>query len=218
MNDKKICFITCVNDRLYEEECCRHINNLFVPSGYSVEQFSVWEAKSMTAGYNEAMRQSDAKYKVYLHQDVFILNRHFIQDMLDVFADETVGLLGMVGAPKMPPDAVMWGADRIGALYANDCGDGPSAFENAPAPYGVVEAVDGLLMATQADIAWRDDLFGGWDFYDVSQSVEFRRAGYKVAVPYMEKPWCFHDAGFMNLDKYFYWRDVFLKEYGDMLI
>ena len=30
-----------------------------------------------------------------------------------------------------------------------------------------VEGVDGLLMATQYDIPWREDLFDGWDFYDL---------------------------------------------------
>ena len=31
MNDKKICFIMCVNDKLYEEECIRYIQKLNVP-------------------------------------------------------------------------------------------------------------------------------------------------------------------------------------------
>ena len=38
-------------------------------------------------------------------------------------------------------------------------------------------------MATQYDVPWREDLFDGFDFYDVSQSFEFRKAGYTVGVP-----------------------------------
>ena len=53
MNDKKICFIMCVNDKLYEEECIRYIQKLNVPEGYEVEQLSIWDAPSMAAGYNE---------------------------------------------------------------------------------------------------------------------------------------------------------------------
>ena len=52
-------------------------------------------------------------------------------------------------------------------------------------PYIDVEAIDGLIMITQYDIPWREDLFQKWDFYDVSQSMEFIRHGYKVAVPCM---------------------------------
>ena len=41
MNDKKICFIMCVNDELYEEECIRYIKRLHVPEEYEVQQLSV---------------------------------------------------------------------------------------------------------------------------------------------------------------------------------
>ncbi len=37
--------------------------------------------------------------------------------------------------------------------------------------------------------------------------------GYKVVVPYMDKPWCIHDDGFLNLSRYDEFRDIFLKEY-----
>lgn len=63
------------------------------------------------------MKESDAKYKIYLHQDE---NRHRVVD---------------------------------------------------------VTAIDGMFMATQYDISWREDLFDGWDFYDISQSCEFTRGG-----------------------------------------
>ena len=85
MNDKKICFIMCVNDKLYEEECIRYIQKLNVPEGYEVEQLSIWDAPSMAAGYNEGMRQSDAKYKVYMHQDVFIRDSRFLEKTLRIF-------------------------------------------------------------------------------------------------------------------------------------
>ena len=75
-------------------------------------------------------------------------------------------------------------------------------------PYTEVEAVDGLFIATQYDVKWREDIFDGWDFYDISQSEEFHRAGYKVVVPYIN-----HGASMMmeyliweimiNIGKYF---------------
>ena len=89
MNDKKICFIMCVNDKLYEEECIRYIQKLNVPEGYEVEQLSIWDAPSMAAGYNEGMRQSDAKYKVYLHQDVFVVYQNFIYEFLKIFSQDS---------------------------------------------------------------------------------------------------------------------------------
>lgn len=218
MNDKKICFIMCVNNPQYEQECIRFIQNLKVPEGYETEQLSVYDAKSMTSGYNEAMASSDAKYKVYLHQDVFIVNKNFIENILHVFEDENVGMIGMVGSVKMPSDGIMWSGNRIGRLYTSNVNAaGEAVLGLADFPVSEVEAVDGLLVATQYDVPWREDLFTGWDFYDVSQSMEIRRKGYKVVVPHMDKPWCLHDDGLVNLAAYFEWRDIFLKEYEDMM-
>ena len=192
---------------------------LNVPEGYEVEQLSIWDAPSMAAGYNEGMRQSDAKYKVYLHQDVFIVYKNFICELLKVFAQErTIGIVGMVGSPVLPMEGVMWAGARIGELFTSNVKEaGPALIGEVRAPYEQVEAVDGLLIATQKDLPWREDIFTGWDFYDIFQSMEYRKAGYKVVVPQMKYPWCLHDDGFVNLETYFKWRDVFLKEYGDML-
>lgn len=214
MNERKICFIVCVNNDSYEQEMLKYLNNLIVPEGYELEYLSVRDAKSMTSGYNEGMEASDAKYKVYLHQDVFIVNPWFIQDMLDVFADPQVGMIGMVGAPELPENAIMWNGPRVGKLYFNMVYRAQkSEFGEVQGRYQEVEAVDGLLMATQYDLPWREDLFLNWDFYDASQSQEFLKRGYKVVVPRQKLPWCIHDDGFPNLKNYYEARKIFKQEY-----
>ena len=94
MNDKKICFIMCVNNEDYMEEQVAYLNHLQVPEGYEIDVLNVYGATSMTSGYNEAMHASDAKYKVYLHQDTFIINPNFIADLLEIFEEEQIGLVG----------------------------------------------------------------------------------------------------------------------------
>lgn len=205
----------CVNNDNYEREQMRYLNQLVVPKGYEVDILAIREAASMTAGYNEGMRTSDAKYKVYLHQDVFVVNTNFIEDMLNVFLDKQVGMLGMVGSPELPENCIMWNGARIGKIYFNMIyQSGESIIGEVNGRYQEVEAIDGLLMATQYDIPWREDLFQNWDFYDVSQSQEFLRAGYKVVVPNQKQPWCIHDDGFFNLKNYYKAREIFIKEYA----
>ena len=98
LNEHQIAFITCVNDETEYAECRNYLNRLYVPEGYSTDMIGIREAPSMTAGYNAGMKSSDAKYKVYLHQDVFVKNVNFIADLLSVFdCDERVGLLGVIG-------------------------------------------------------------------------------------------------------------------------
>lgn len=216
MDERKICFITCVNDNKYEQEMLSYINHLEVPEGYAIESLSIYNAKSMASGYNGGMRSSDAKYKVYLHQDVFLVNPHFIWDILEVFQDPLIGMLGVVGSPKLPENAIMWNAPRVGKLYCNIIyKSNLSTFYAIDGKYCEVEAIDGMLMATQYDIPWREDLFDGWDFYDVSQSMEFRNRGYKVAVPNQKHPWCIHDNDFSNLKNYYQARRIFKENYSE---
>ena len=55
--------------------------------------------------------------------------------------------------------------------------------------------------------------FDKWDFYDASQSMEMRLAGYKVLVPWQKEPWCIHDCGYVSLKNYEIERRKFVKEY-----
>ena len=215
---QSVCFIVCSNDKLCTEECLYYINRLQIPEGYQIEILTVEDAKSMTAGYNEAMRCSQAKYKVYLHQDTFLINPHFISDFLDIFRhNEQIGMIGNIGAIKLPDSGIMWEADRYGMLYEHHIYEtvflSNQIEKERNAGYLEVEAIDGFLMITQYDIPWREDLFDKWDFYDCSQSQEFIRNGYKVVIPEMNKPWCVHDCGFIGLAHYEEERMKFLKEY-----
>lgn len=218
MKENKICFIICVNNQRYLEESLLYLNRLIVPEGYEVDILTIEGAKSMTSGYNEGMQASDAKYKIYMHQDVFITDIYFLQEMLDIFAiDPKIGMIGMVGTGHLPEDGVMWNADRAFAVYCKH----NLKIENCDTyrkPTGddiaVVQVVDGLMMVTQYDIPWREDVFTDWDFYDASQSLEFIKAGYYVVVPQLDKPMCVHDDGYiLKLENYEDNRLKFLKEY-----
>ena len=216
MDEKKVCFIICSNDQLYTEECLYYINHLHIPDRYQVDALTVEGAVSMAAGYNEGMQASDAKYKVYLHQDTFIVNLDFIQDFLDIFqSDERIGMIGMIGSPKLPASGIMWEAERCGAIYVPAYNKDP-LFRAGDSNLTEVEAVDGLLMITQYDIPWREDIFNRWDFYDCSQSQEFIRHGYKVVVPKLEEPWCLHDSTISYLTDYEEERQKFVSEYFEV--
>lgn len=215
-NPQAFCFIICTNHAVYAQECIHYIDHLRVPDGIRVEVLTVEDAKSLTSAYNEAMQCSSAKYKVYLHHDTFIINRDFISDCLRIFrADPRIGMIGNVGVEKMPSTGVMWDADRYGMLYEQHIYETKllaNSFSQE-LPYMEVEAIDGFLMVTQYDIPWREDLFCKWDFYDCSQSMEFRRKGYRVVVPWMDAPWCVHDCGFINLQNYDGEKEKFIAEY-----
>lgn len=212
-DENKICFIMCVNDDLFFQECVKYIHQLEVPAGMEVELLEIREAASMTSGYNEGMYSSNAKYKVYMHQDVFIINKYFIYDIVDMFRREPmIGMIGLVGSRELPVNAVMWSGERVqqGAAYV----PWQEYRYHAEDGFWDVACVDGLLMATQYDVPWREDLFDGWDFYDISQSYEMKKRGYHVVVPVQNSEWYIHDdkvvVQLWNYNKY---RKIFMKEY-----
>ncbi len=218
MNENKICFISCVNDHQLYKESLYYINQLEIPEGYEIECIRVEDATSMTQGYNKAMKESDAKYKVYLHQDVYIINKSFIRDVLDVFnSNDEIGMLGMAGAKTIPTNGVWWeSAHKYGEVYESHTGKMELLqFNKVTNNYEEVKVIDGLIMITQYDIPWREDIFDGWHFYDVSQSVEFTSKGYRVVIPEQDEIWCIHDCGILNVKNgYEHYRDVFLEEYS----
>jgi glycosyltransferase involved in cell wall biosynthesis len=218
MNPHKICFITCVTDEEMYQESLLYINHLIIPDGFEIEIIEIKDAACITKAYNSAMQSSDAKYKVYLHQDVFIVNKNFITDIVDLFLKyPNTGMFGVVGSAQISTTGVWWESKQnYGKVYDSHTGQMQLlAFHEVNEEYQSVQAIDGLIMITQYDIPWRDDIFTGWHFYDLSQSMEFIRAGYQVGIPLQVEPWCVHDSGVANTSNgYEVYREVFLDEYS----
>lgn len=220
MDSNKFCFIICTNNPVLLNECIHYIQHLAVPEGYTIDLLTIEDASSMASGYQEAMEQSDAGYKIYLHQDVFILNKYFLSDLLSVFkADPTIGMIGMVGYEVVSEDGIMWHRKRIGAIYQKkNIGSylnyGEYRYSVSSDGYTCVAVVDGLLIATAYDLPWNTKELKAFDFYDAFQSMEFLENGYKIAVPTQKNPWCLHDDNQLStLIHYDQYRQLFLKKY-----
>lgn len=219
-DEKKVCFIICTNNEQQLQECLLYLNLLEIPEGFTTEVLTILDAKSMTAGYNEGMRASDAKYKVYLHQDTFIIEKQFIKKIIKIFnSDPEIGMIGSIGAESLSKDAVMWHEERCGNFYRLEqlIEGGFDDIQLLKKGKKEVQVIDGFLMITQYDLSWRDDIFKGWDFYDVSQCMEFRKAGYKIVVPAQYPLWVIHACGAPSFWHYNKNRELALKEYPEIL-
>lgn len=215
-------FVICTNDHDELSEARWYIDRLNIPNSCKVHVLEIDGAKSMCDGYNEGMEYANslgAKYKIYMHQDVRVINRNLLYELIKLFSDQSVGLVGMVGAKELPEDGVMWNKPQFGNIiesrvlrtidYQQD-----NVLEKYPDTKPVeASMVDGCFMATQYDIEWRSDIFDGWDFYDASQSMEFRKKGYNILIPYMETPWIYHDFGVPSMGNYDHYKEIFVNEY-----
>lgn len=219
-SSKKFCFIICTNNEAYFSECKLYISQLYIPHGCEIEILAITDATGITEAYNRAMKQSNADYKIYMHQDVMLVNRYMLFDILQIFSlDSKIGLIGVAGTTRMPENGVWWEDDEkddYRELYQDVIlGAESSRINEVKEDFIEVEAVDGVLMVTSKDIPWRSDIFTGWHHYDVSQSMEFRRKGYKVVIPKQSAFWCLHDQE-CNKDlgtAYGKSRRIFVEEY-----
>lgn len=217
--EKMFAFITCVNSDYWYDEAKIYLNELLVPEGYGVELIDVRNAKSMCEGYNRGMRQAKAKYKIYFHQDCFLVNENMLNYMLHIFnSSSDIGAIGSIGARNLPKSGVWWDGLRVYGRVIHACEPESvidSEVEQPDEEFIDVAGADGLMLATQVDVEWREDLFTGWHFYDVSLSRELARRGYRTVVPRQERCWCIHCPTEKPLDKaYKVYQKVFIKEYG----
>ena len=216
MDENKFCFIVCVSDERAYSECAFYISHLRIPNGFTAEMLPVRDAMSMTSAYNKAMNATDARYKIYIHQDCLILNPNMLKDVLKIFGtDPDIGMIGVMGVPKASPDGVAENTVQVGNIYV----PGPEHEAYSQYEYSTndglydCEYVHGMMIVTDRDLPWREDIFDGWDFYDASQGMEFKRKGYRVVVPEQRLPWCAHEGSVTNRWAYNKYRKLFINEY-----
>lgn len=132
---------------------------------------------------------------LYVHQDVVVLNRNLVSDVLRLFETRTIGLIGAAGCKYVPESRVWWdGSGVFGhVLELDGRAERPLEFEPVTGEYEAVEAVDGLCLITQHDLPWDEDV-APFHFYDVAQATRFVLAGYDVVVPRQTAPWFAHDT------------------------
>lgn len=216
-----VAFITCVNNQNLYDQCLTHLAALD-KQGFSVEVIPVQSKVGIAEAYNRAMLSSSAKYKIYLHQDTFILEPLFLHLIHYVFtSDPAIGMIGMIGGRNLPLDDSkhiwFWDCAEIyGQVFLPSLNQSLGGRLTAQ-PYEWVTVIDGCLMATQYDIPWREDIFNGFHYYDLSQSIEFWKRDLQVVVPRQEKSWVSHIC-FQQCDsEYYRLRGKFINEYRPYL-
>lgn len=214
MNPEKIAFILCVNDETDFAEAVLYLQQLYVPPGMEAEIIPIRGAKSMCAGYEQGRMASNAKYKVYLHQDVQIIRKNLVDELLRLFQNPQIGLIGLAGCEKLPDNAIWWNGEGIHNIVAHALFPERLNIFGGVIPCCQVQAADGVLLATQYDVPWRQDLFQGWHFYDISICQEYRRLGYQIVLPRQEEPWIIHQTRHTKAgEDYYVEQGIFLQHY-----
>lgn len=187
MNEKKIAVIAQC-DAGGGSAIRSYLDAIDVPSRFTVELIEVSVDGNVAAAYQRAMHESDAKYKVYLSAGSILLRLNFFAEMLRVFEEPAIGIMGIVGTAQLSTSGELGASPMLKGrlLYTDDTAFHGAAVERATEE---VMAVSSDLIATQYDIPWRSDLFHSNCFFAEAQCIEFRRKGYRTVVPQQDAPW-----------------------------
>ncbi|MEH6976621.1 glycosyltransferase family protein, partial [Bacillus pseudomycoides] len=146
----------------------------------------------------------------------------FIYEIIRLFeVYPKLGMLGVIGSKTLPKGIWWQSLNLYGTVYHTLAGKGNidlMSYSSVRNDYEKILAIDGLIMMTQYDLEWREDIFQGWHFYDISQCLEFIKAGYEVGVPKQRGPWCLHDTGITNDSGYEKDRKIFIEKYKDFIL
>lgn len=184
---KEIACILCANDMDYVNEVIIYLRRQKLPEGFRLCLYAVWDARSMAAGYNLAMKASTAEYKIYMHQDTFLCDEEYISKLVEMLQKTDYAMLGLAGTKRLPESGRWWDSkpeDMHFCLYQDFTLQMFSAVTNrcADARCQEMECIDGVLMAAKVHIPWREDILEGFHFYDISQSMEFWKRDLKVGI------------------------------------
>jgi hypothetical protein len=214
-----VAFLCCVDDERKFAALERSIRGLEPYAGVEVGVFAARGQTSIAVAYNRLLAETSGwRYKVYVHQDVVVLNRRLVADLLGLFRRRAIGLVGVAGCRFLPPSYVWWNGSGLYGRVFEDRGEGPRLldFGDPPSDCAPVECVDGIFLATQYDVPW-DERIPGFHFYDVTQSTRFLLRGYRVVVARQGDPWLRHDIGDRDdghLPAYAAAQEAFAELYG----
>ena len=189
MDEKKIAVIVYVQDEDDYKICAESLRELSCPAGYGLEVIPVVKAASRGMAYQAGMEKSNAKYKAYIDSAAWIVSERLLTEMVDIFfLHPEIGILGLSGTEIIPPNAPFWVSPaRLGKWSDKDGTEHEfGAFDE---PFREVQALDMYFLMTQYDVPWRTDLFNDDLFLCASQSIEFKRQGYKACVVKQEGTW-----------------------------
>ena len=204
-------FIVCCNDN-------SQLDSYYIPSVEmarkwardnnlpEIESLVIRGSSSISKSYNYGIKIAKYPIKIFIHQDVHLLNSSWIPKLFYAFSSSDVGLVGMVGTTKLSTKGFWWdsGEEYLrGELFSGlEKADWVFSKENSTID---VTTVDGFFMATNRSIPF-DEGVKGFHFYDMDYSRTMLSLGLKVRL-INHKAWHIgkiRDQDTHDLMEYFY--------------
>ena len=180
----------------------------------SKNQYSIFQA------YNEGVRKSKGEALCFMHEDVLYKTNNWGEMICDLFRDESIGLIGVLGGHAMPAMPASWITlnYKSGQIINPDRQSYYGRRQQGMKCIDVV-CVDGLMMCMRRSlfdcIRFDDETFGGFHCYDTDICMQVWQQRYRVVVIY--DVFVEHKSFGIHNDEYFKSIDLFYEKWKNSL-
>ncbi|MCI6231631.1 MAG: glycosyltransferase [Selenomonas sp.] len=188
MDENKIILIVYKHDEAAYQRLAKQITLLQPPVLHgrllTIELAAVAGTGNKAAAYNAAMEQSDARYKVYLDDDILFLHPALLQMIVQAFdTTERAGMIGIWGSSLPLHGDFRHAQKNYGHYVWRDPQNGKNhhVFGAPGVWFQRVQAVDGSCLATCVDVPWDEEVDEA--FLATAHACALRAKGWETYVP-----------------------------------
>lgn len=201
MDNKKIVIYLHKTRQSYYETCLTSVKNLQCPEGYSIDIVTLSHQAAYAAQLNQHAAELPAKYRIYVNDDIYLLEPNLLSHLLQLFHDETIGMIGAFGSQSLPGSgSLMDSPYKYGSLYIPVESKFKKAVFRGTEPHAPIAEVRYLwpsLFATQYNLVWPENYT--YQYYTVlDQCNQFTQQQKRLIVPLLPEPWLAYQTQTMN--------------------
>ena len=194
--EKTIAILIQRSEAQYYNACVESLQGINCPEGYEIELHTLEKTENFAAAMNEVRANVHAKYKIYIDARMYLIAPDFLQNIIDIFQDKSIGLIGFLGCQSLPFSGnIMESRHKCGRVYMP--GEDkvkeyvyPAATD---APVSDVCYVLPSLFATQYDIEW-DARYTGAYYATMVQCRKYEAQRCRIVVPTLPSAWCAYQS------------------------
>ena len=200
--EKKFAFFVRKSSEVRFSAALESLQALRLPAGYEAELFTLTAGEPYAAQVNKALTLSDAKYKIYLNDDVLLVEPDVLGKLLQIFEDESIGMIGCLGSASLPASGnIMESPYACGAAYVLS-EEGHRDLRLGRGTVGECRTARFLVpsfFATQQDFSW-DEHYQRQYYALLAYCRRFEQEGNRIVVPLAKEPWCAYQERTISFD------------------
>ena len=183
--------------------CLDSLHAASLPAGYALEIFPLAADKPYAAQVKDALARAQAKVKIYINDEVCLTEPAAIEQIMKIFEDRRVGMVGFLGSRSLPLSGNLLEApDVLGSVRMPLNGALEEIRFGAEENHKALEPVRFLcpsFFAVQLDLPW-DEGYAGQYYAVLAHCRAMEERGRRIVVPLPREPWCAYQLENISFD------------------